>query len=152
MPTPASGRGLLYPPEGLSVWQGCSHRKGHGCRCMQPRLLIWQTQSFLVPCREALCPGITLGEPVAWNASISLSIFVLFLTVHIWWSRSVSRMEFFSYEARILGRKDLSMSQPLQLLPGHPSFPTEPFTGGLRIQTSTYPLLTDQPVPQGPGC
>lgn len=82
VPTPASGRGLLYPPEGLSVWRDCSHRKGHGCRCLQPRLLIWQTQSFLVPCREALCPGITLGEPVVWNASISLSIFVLFPTVY----------------------------------------------------------------------
>lgn len=80
--TSASGQGLLYPPEGLSVWRGCSHRKGHGCRCPQPGLLIWQTQSFLLPCREALCPGITLGEPVMWNASISSSIFVLFPTVY----------------------------------------------------------------------
>ena len=38
---------------------------------------------------------------------------------------------------------------PLQLLPKHPSLPTEPFTGGLRIQRPPNTHLTEPTCPSG---
>lgn len=38
---------------------------------------------------------------------------------------------------------------PLQLLPKHPSFPIEPFTGGLRIQRPPHTYLTEPTCSSG---